>query len=58
MQKIREYFPEEDFLIPCLRRTNKKASRAILDIVISTLIFDNIFGCLRGFAIKRVMENR
>lgn len=50
MQKIGEYFPAEDFLIP-------KASRTFLDMVISKLIFENVSGCLKGFAIKRVMQS-
>jgi hypothetical protein len=57
MQKIIEYFPEEDFLIPHLKRKNKKASRTFFDIVISQLIIENIFGCLKYFAIKGVMES-
>jgi hypothetical protein len=57
MQKITEYFLEEDFMFPHLRRTNKKPSQTILDIEISTLIFENIFDCLKGFAIKRAMES-
>jgi hypothetical protein len=55
MQKIIDYFPEEDFLIPYLRRMNKKASWTFLDIVNSQLITENIFGCLKCFAIKRAM---
>ena len=57
IQKIIEYFPEEDFLIPLLRRKNKKASRTFLDVIISQLFIENIFGCLKCFAIKRAMES-
>lgn len=50
-------FPEEDFLIPHLRRNNKHASRTFLDVVIYQLIIENIFGCIKCSAIKRAMEN-
>jgi len=41
MQKIIEYFTEEDFLIPYIRRMNKKASWTFLDRVNSQLIIEN-----------------